>query len=275
MAARKSSRKIDLSHEDFVKKYLALSPSVRKNIKLSSGGKLDKFLMGDLKLYNVHTKKKKRINFALIARAIYFYKIKNKTKYRMYTRKLCLPRMNKVEEFFGSFDNLLRIVWGEEEFNKILENRNKCIERITRDRSVKIITPERLLALVNQYSLYERSDYKYACQKFPEIIPSIKYVENNFGSFDRMVYVAKRMVVSGVAEIYMAFRHRYGKFATILDCEKIGLHKIKFLMDIYGSKAELDKFFEEMYQKRQEVDYLNDVKTRYEKLATTAKDANK
>ena len=271
MARRKKQPKIKLSEDDFVKQYLSLSKKARREMRLSTGTKLDDFLMGDLKIKDGDSKKLKRFDFARLVRIMFFYNVKNETKYKVMIKKHRLPRLSKINEIFGCFDNLLKTVWGEEGFKEIIQNRAKIRERILKERTIKIISPERLLALVNQYNLYEKVNYKYACVKYPDIIPNLVYVQDNFGSFERMIYIAKRNVVTGVAEMYMAFRKRYGKFPTMLECEKIGLHKIKFLMDIYETKEKLDEFFEQMYNQSKKVDFLHEVKTKYEKQATTLK----
>lgn len=110
---------------------------------------------------------------------------------------------------------------------------------------------EYILKVIVQYGAWTARKYEEGRRNHPDIFPSVKQVKNQFGKWSNVKYFAKRVMMKDTLKEYVLLRDKLGRWPTPVECERQSID-LGGLIEIHGSKKEVDSFLENMEKVNEE-----------------------
>ena len=108
------------------------------------------------------------------------------------------------------------------------------------------MTDEQLLALIIRFDVRTIAQFESMHQKEPDIIPSMKRVKKQFGTWGNLRRLAVKRMTNVQLEKYLMLKLRLGKTPSKNECKEADIN-IEYLLSIM-SKRELSEFVSDLEQ---------------------------
>lgn len=229
-----------LLEKDYIDKLLRMSPRERQKEPIIFNPRIKK--------RNKDIVKKPRLKWTKDRLAEWLKKKEIKTIKQFFDRRWKgEPVLITFQRFFGSWREALKYTWGTDfpSYNHPLKRKPEALlEGISLLDTSDVA--EYLLKLMIETGIDNVRDYQKARDLKPGIFPSVKTIVKYWGSFSKLCAVAIRQSVEKTLEKYLELRKKFGRYPTYEECIEERFQKILDLIDVHGSKKNLDSFCDKL-----------------------------
>lgn len=105
------------------------------------------------------------------------------------------------------------------------------------------LTKEYVAKALIEFKLWSKSAYETARKRRPDVLPSMRFIRREFGSWSVLKEIARAMSLRETLAAYMELKLRLGRRPSMDDCRMAGII-VEKAMKAYGGKRGLDRFVE-------------------------------